>query len=175
MPKIIDDLQKKIMKEAKQQVLENGYTRTTIRSVAQDCGIAIGTIYNYYPSKDYLIASFVLNDWIPLKEAINEKCKSTSKPMEAFHFMYMMLGKFISDYQPLFRENGAIKNVSITFHRRHCELRGQLAEMLHGICMEKAKSPSPFLPEFIAEALLTWSVEQRSFEELYTVLNHLFY
>lgn len=175
MPKIIDDLQKVILKEAKRQVFENGYTSMTIRSVAQECGIAIGTIYNYYPSKDYLIASFVLNDWIPLKDALNEKCKSTAKPMEAFHNIYMMLGKFISDYQPLFREDGAVKSVSTTFHSRHRELRGQLAEMLQGICMKNAKSPSQFLPEFIAEALLTWSVEQRSFEELRTVLNHLFY
>jgi AcrR family transcriptional regulator len=175
MPKIINDLQEKILKEAKRQVFENGYTSMTIRSVAQECGIAIGTIYNYYPSKDYLTASFVLNDWIPLTEELNEKCKSTEKPMEAFHYIYMMLGNFISDYQPLFQENGAVKSVSITFHSRHCELRGQLAEMIHGICMEKAKSPSQFLPEFIAESLLTWSAEQRSFEELRTVLNHLFY
>ncbi len=174
MPKIINDLQEKILKEAKRQVFEYGYTNMTIRSVAQECGIAIGTIYNYYPSKDYLTASFVLNDWLPLIEELNNKCKSTEIPMEAFHYIYMRLSKFISDYQPLFRENGAVKSVSVTFHIRHCELRGQLAEMIHGICMEKAKSPSQFLPEFIAEALLTWSAEQRSFDELRTVLNDLF-
>jgi AcrR family transcriptional regulator len=175
MPKIINDLQEKILKEAKRQVFENGYTSMTIRSVAQECGIAIGTIYNYYPSKDYLIASFVLIDWIPLKEELNEKCKSTAQPMDAFNCIYMILEKFILDYQPLFQETGAVKSVSITFHSRHCELRGQLAEMIHDLCMEKAKTPSQFLPEFIAEALLTWSAEQRSFEELRTVLNHLFY
>lgn len=175
MPKIISDLQEKILKEAKRQVFENGYTSMTIRSVAEECGIATGTIYNYYQSKDYLTASFVLNDWIPLKEELKEKCKSTKDTFEAFHYIYVGIGKFISDYQPLFQEKGAVKNVSTTFHVRHCELRGQLVEMIREICMEKAKSPSEFLPEFIAEALLTWSAEQRSFEELWLVLGQLFY
>ena len=174
MPKIISDLQEKILKEAKRQVFENGYTNMTIRSVAQECGIASGTIYNYYPSKDYLIASFILNDWIPIKEELNEKCKFTAEPMEAFQYIYIRIGKFISDYQPLFQEKSAVKSASTTFHVRHCELRGQLAEIIHSICIEKAKSPSEFLPEFIAEALLVWSAEQRSFEELSNVLSQFF-
>jgi AcrR family transcriptional regulator len=66
MPKIIDNLKEKILIEAKRQVFSCGYSETTIRSVAAECGIAAGTIYNYYPSKDYLIAAFILEDWMAL-------------------------------------------------------------------------------------------------------------
>ena len=58
MPKIIDGLQMQILKEAKPQAFKNGYSKMTIRSVAKACDIAVGTIYNYYPSKEFLMASF---------------------------------------------------------------------------------------------------------------------
>ena len=70
MPKIIDGLQMQILKEAKPQAFKNGYSKMTIRSVAKACDIAVGTIYNYYPSKEFLMASFILLDWIPVEEEI---------------------------------------------------------------------------------------------------------
>ena len=63
MPKIIDNVREELLKEAKRQVNEEGYAQTTIRSVAKGCGIAIGTVYNYFPSKDMLIATFMMEDW----------------------------------------------------------------------------------------------------------------
>jgi len=58
MPKIIDGLQKQILKEAKYQIFKNGFSKMTIRSVAKACDIAVGTIYNYYPSKEFLTGFF---------------------------------------------------------------------------------------------------------------------
>ena len=63
MPKIIDNLREQIQKEALEQILTNGYAKTTIRSVAAGCNIGVGTLYNYFKSKDELIASFMLEDW----------------------------------------------------------------------------------------------------------------
>ncbi len=174
MPKIIDGVQVSILKEAKCQVFKNGYDGMTIRSVAQACGIATGTIYNYFPSKEYLTASFVLNDWTALEDEFRFQCKSATKPMEAFRFIYMGIVKFVSDYQPLFRERNAVKSASVTFRSRHSELRERLADIIGDVCMENAKRPSAFLPAFVAEALLAWSCEQRGFEDIRAVLSQLF-
>ena len=64
MPKIIDNIREQLLSEAKRQMNEYGYESTTIRSVAQSCGIAVGTVYNYFSSKDMLIASSILQYWI---------------------------------------------------------------------------------------------------------------
>ena len=63
MPKIIENARDEIIAEAKRQLFENGYAKTTIRSVAGAIGIGMGTIYNYFSSKDMLISSFILEDW----------------------------------------------------------------------------------------------------------------
>ena len=64
MPKIIENIREALLVEAKRQIAERGYQNTTIRSVAKECGVAVGTVYNYFKSKDMLIASFILEDWI---------------------------------------------------------------------------------------------------------------
>ena len=63
MPKIIENIKEQIIEEAKKQLFENGYSKTTIRSVAAACGIGVGTMYNYFSSKDMLISTFMLEDW----------------------------------------------------------------------------------------------------------------
>ena len=50
---------------SKEKILEGAYTtaRTyglsaiSIRGIAQECGVSIGTIYNYFPSRDELVAA----------------------------------------------------------------------------------------------------------------------
>ena len=63
MPKIIENIRQNLLEEARRQVLQEGYSALTVRSVAAACGISVGTVYNYFPSKDMLIASFMLEDW----------------------------------------------------------------------------------------------------------------
>ena len=63
MPKIIEDLEGKLLAEARRQIEESGYGAMTVRSVAKACGVGVGTVYNYFPSKDALVATYMLADW----------------------------------------------------------------------------------------------------------------
>lgn len=81
MPKIIENLPEKLAEEARRQITESGYSAMTIRSVAKACGVGVGTVYNYYPSKDALVAQFMLEDWKRCIAAI-EACAQTAKGHE---------------------------------------------------------------------------------------------
>ena len=59
MPKIVENVRQRILLEAKKQLEETGYGNMTIRSIASGCGIGVGTIYNYFSSKDVIVASFI--------------------------------------------------------------------------------------------------------------------
>ena len=60
MPKIIQNLENRLIAEAKLQVQTLGYGAVTIRSIAKSCGVGVGTVYNYFPSKEALVATYLL-------------------------------------------------------------------------------------------------------------------
>jgi len=50
--------QKKILEVSLQLFQKMGFARTTMRDVARKCGIALGTTYNYFPTKEHIALYF---------------------------------------------------------------------------------------------------------------------
>ena len=173
MPKIIEDLKARILKEAKRQVFENGYANMTLRSVAKGCHIAVGTIYNYYLSKELLVATFILEDWLPIESDLRSKCENCDNIVTACHYIYDGLLQLGAEYESLFTQNAAIKTASVVFPQEHRKLRKQLAEILGVSCRRQNTQDLNFLPEFLAESLLAWSSEKRDFADLEMILSSL--
>ena len=162
MPKIIENLREQILNEAKKQLSEQGYEKTTIRSVAQECGIAVGTVYNYFKSKDVLIASLVLEDWNYCIQSI------ATYPKEDRHafleHIHISLNAFEKKHDKLFKDKDAAKTFNTVFFERHRLLRAQLAHLLRPL------TDNQFLADYVAEALLCWTTEGKCFAEIYPLL-----
>ncbi len=171
MPKIIPNIRGQLLKEAKRQLMEQGYGKTTIRSVASACDLGVGTVYNYFESKDMLIATFMAEDW---KECISQCHAQTSKhPKEVLNSIYYALSDFISRYQPLFCDRDAVKVFAGVFEERHKQLRAQLVEFILPACKNSSVSDEKFLAEYIAESLLTWTVAGKSFDEQFEIVSKI--
>ena len=63
MPKILGISENKILDVADKILREEGYKELSVRKVANLCGIAVGTFYLYFPSKDDLVANAILRSW----------------------------------------------------------------------------------------------------------------
>ena len=63
MPKIIDNPMQTILDHAKEIIRIEGYMGLNIRKVAESSGLAIGTIYNYFPTKNDLVARIMTDYW----------------------------------------------------------------------------------------------------------------
>ncbi len=169
MPKILTNVQNDLLEEAKRQISENGYCATTIRSVAKACGLAVGTVYNYFPSKDMLIATFMAKDWAECLKSV--KTYPEHSAFEVLESLYKVLIDFSERHQALFSDESAMKVFSTVFSQRHKQLRAQLAQFILPMC--KNKENSGFLAEFIAESLLSWTVSGESFENQYAIIKNL--
>lgn len=174
MPKIINGLRESIIAETKRQMLTKGYSNVTVRSVVEGCGISVGTLYNYFSSKEELTAAFLLEDWAKCTGEMREFCQNEPRAHEALRSVYQSIASYSTRYGSIFGDEGAKKNASGQFYSRHKLLRGQIAEIIEPTCRANAKSYSPFLAEFIAESLISWSVEGREFAELWDVVSVLF-
>lgn len=164
MPKIIENVREQLLAEAKRQIMGKGYSQTTIRSVASACGFGVGTVYNYFPSKDMLIAAFMLQDW----QACLKDVKDCSGPDDkcVLKGIYDALRGFSDQYHALFSDSDATKVFATAFAEKHKLLRNQLAEIILPICKRSKAEDKAFLAEFIAEALLSWTIEGKSFHPL---------
>ncbi len=174
MPKIIENIRENLLEEAKRQVMEQGYSAMTIRSVASECGVGVGTVYNYFPSKDMLVASFMLEDWLECLAVIESGCTVEKGVETSIHCVYDELRRFMEKYAPLFSDEIAEKHSSSYLHRRHGMLRGQIAKPLVPLCQQQSKTDAQLLAEFVAESLLAWAQSERSFEEISSILLQLF-
>ena len=168
MPKIIENLPQRLAEEARRQIKDSGYAALTIRSVAKACGVGVGTVYNYYPSKESLVAAFMLEDWKLCIESIRE-CSERSLGREPVLWaIYEGLVQFMDRHAVIFRDENAAVGFFGSFGKYHAILRGQLAAPIRKFCRDD------FTAEFLAESILTWTVAGKDFDELNNVIKRLF-
>lgn len=172
MPRILANVREQLLAETKRQIETNGYSKTTIRSVAGACKVGVGTVYNYFPSKDMLIASFMLEDWLDCLQTMKE-C-SCADPIGFLEAIYQILCAYIDKHQALFSDSDAEKVFATAFTQRHQQLRDQLAECILPACPLHAGDDPLFFAQYIAESLLTWAVAGKSFAQLSSILKLLF-
>jgi AcrR family transcriptional regulator len=173
MPKIIENLREQIIEEARNQLFSVGYARTTIRSVASGCGIGVGTVYNYFPSKDLLISSFMLEDW--------HDCTKRIAALNPDHFEEFFTGindaltDFVKKYEFLFRDKDASAVFASAFSERHIQLRNQISKIIEPACHSKTDDfqDREFLTNYISESILIWVMSGADIRDQLIVLKRL--
>lgn len=166
MPKIIENCREKLLDEARRQINECGYGALTIRGVASACGVGVGTVYNYFSSKDALVATFMLEDW-QAATADMHKAFGSGMPMEILSAEYDGLVSFAARHRALFMDPAAIAAFSVLPRAWHARLRKQLAAPLETALAPRANAR--FLSQFLVESLLTWAQAGVAKDELTAV------
>ena len=57
-----------IMRVSRKIVSEKGLSALNMRALAKECGIALGTLYNYYSDKDELVVAAIESVWQDILE-----------------------------------------------------------------------------------------------------------
>ncbi|MBQ7323215.1 MAG: TetR/AcrR family transcriptional regulator [Clostridia bacterium] len=167
MPKKIENVRELLLKEGVRLLEEEGYSKFTVRSVAKACGLGLGTVYNYFPSKDALIATHLLEDW-RTHLAVMQTC--ALEGVERLECVYSHLEAFMERHQSLFSDPKAkvsYANASSTWHK---QLLSQLVEIVLPVCEGENRQ---FLAEFIVEALLVHSARGADFSLLIPIFEKL--
>ena len=127
MPKIIMHIQEQILIQAEKIIDEKGSGELTIRSVAKSCGVAVGTIYNYYSSKDALVAGVIIRRWDKSKNKIDYSIDAACSFEEGIRSIFIILNEFTLGNRNIWLETTSSKQSSDYYHKYHTKLSNELA------------------------------------------------
>ena len=166
MPKVIPNLEKSLIVTAKRLIKTKGYANFTIQQVAKECKIAMGTMYNYFPSKVHLMGRVILEDWIIIYKNIETECENAYTINQCLKSMYVNLCKFINIYENLFKSDTSVNDYNVSYINQH----KLLAEQLYCLIFknnERLKSElDNFTIEFLVESIITFSMKDTSYEKM---------
>lgn len=158
MPKIIDEARERILATARRRLLTEGYGGLTLRSVAGECSIAVGTIYNYFKDKNTLVASVMMEDWIQALGRMDEASTQAESAAEGLAGIQQAIRSFAEIYAAVWDQFSQTGGSSGTVSSRHRMLREQIAQrILH--LMERLGMEDTALAPLLAETVLAAALQ----------------
>ena len=91
----------------KTEILDVAYARAqqdglgglSIRSVARECGVAVGTLYNYFPDKASLVSAIVLRFWGLVSKSCEGNFVSGERALDCCRALFTKLKALLSGFQ----------------------------------------------------------------------------
>ena len=156
MPKIIVGVKEKIIETTKQQLFEQGYANISLRKIASNCHIAVGTIYNYFPDKETIIANILLEDWKLLLLDIEQNCQTSTSIIDGMFYMYKSIENYGFKYQKLFEQASSHMQMIQTRHQLLIQQLSQKLELL----FSNVNIDSNGLINILTECILTCALQE---------------
>ena len=72
MPKIIKDVEVSVFNAVMTVMTSDGIDQLTMKQIAKTSGIAVGTLYNYFPDREELISKAIQYSWNQSFESLDE-------------------------------------------------------------------------------------------------------
>ncbi len=176
MPKIIENARQNLILEGKKLLLNKSYKDLSIREIAKNCSIGIGTFYNYFSTKDELVSEIFREDWRKVSGRVDGLKHSDESCKEKFRKIYTSLEMFVSNYLSIFYEMAMLKgyNYECKEANKFDVLYSSISELID---IEKSrgniksKLSSQKLAQFIVSNLIYLNKNRyMSFDELYDSL-----
>lgn len=83
MPKLIPQLEKQIIDTAEKMFIAEGFEIVSMRKIAGELNIAVGTLYNYFPNKTALFFSIMERSWNKTFNTLENICSKCINPGKA--------------------------------------------------------------------------------------------
>ncbi|MCZ0703072.1 AcrR family transcriptional regulator [Natronobacillus azotifigens] len=144
MPKIIENVEEKIFDSVVQLISQHGYSAISMRMIAKESGIAVGTLYNYYADKEKLTTTVILQSWLETLECLEEVFEKKISPDEK-------LERFLETlYHEIVRRKGVGKELmkhSLYGKEKMQEIKGKVKacfmRLIHEIQAQSNQSLCP--------------------------------
>lgn len=99
LARVIENPKQLILSHAKEILYNQGYQKLSMRALSKACGIALGTIYNYYPTKKDLVFEMMTEYWQCYLDAVAEIIAADADIYTKLNRVFNELEIFISNFR----------------------------------------------------------------------------
>lgn len=104
MPKIIERLPDDLIIKARELFEHYGYENVEMKQIAQETGIAVGTIYNYFSNKLELYLATMKYSFQELHKQLKEIINTSEEPVERLKLVLITYHRFVLNKQGFMEE-----------------------------------------------------------------------
>lgn len=134
----VENARKKLMTQGKKKLVKDGYGGIVIAELTAACGMAAGTFYNYFKSKDDLVNQIISDDWSALLRKIEKQMAGPEDRYENLRCLYECLAAFQRRYR-FFATGPVVKSAKI-LHSEQVDLQRLYDIMTEKIRLEAERS-----------------------------------
>lgn len=175
-----------IMLICRKIAFEKGLKALNMRTVAGECGIALGTLYNYFSDKEELLISTISSLWQDFFHLSPQENQTNQLFTEYVEMLFLNVRERISEYPDFFTTHSAVianngKNRARTaMERCTTEIRGTLlavlrqdSAVLSGAFGEKLTEES--FVEFVLDSIIMLLMQNKPCDALVAVIGRTIY
>ena len=180
MPKILpDNIKEKILVSTRLLVLEHGYNKISIRDIARSCGIASGTFYNYFKSKQAVLSALLSDDWNRMQTFLSKESIPSDKSVinqleEVFTSLKAMMTSVHELWALGFPDDFAsetMNRMSQIKRQLRIDLAQTIQQIVHGHTVSEREA---FLSGFLARMFFSYAYEPNSsFEDIRFIIEKI--
>ena len=97
MPKILENIEEKIFYNVIELINKKGFNNTSMKEIADETGVAVGTLYNYFSNKEDLVFNVIKKSWeetfIKLDKVLNSNLPTEIKYEKFIIILYQEISK----------------------------------------------------------------------------------
>ncbi len=101
MSRIIENPKELILSNAKEILYNEGYSKLSMRALSKACDIALGTIYNYYPTKKDLVIEMMTEYWQDYLYSVEGIAASGDSIYIKLNMIFNELSVFIKSFKQI--------------------------------------------------------------------------
>jgi AcrR family transcriptional regulator len=106
MPKIIEDARGKILAAVREHIQTEGWEALALRTIAARAGIAQGTIYNYFSSREEIAFTVVGESFSAMLSRVSDLPQADETTERAMRRLFGEFHAFMSVYRKIWEEGG---------------------------------------------------------------------
>lgn len=171
MPKVLENVKENILNTARDMILVEGLNSISIRELSSRCNISIGTIYNYFDSKQDIVISVVWQEWYSTLNRMDYHNNSNIDYIEKLKIIFIEIRSFLNivhnmQYGDFFNTIGIEKLMKIKNNKKdlHEVLSSKIFDALSNV---NTSPPDPMVCEIIIKLYCSYAVSYDiSFEDL---------